>query len=260
MPHLLTVNFSKFLEEMSTRFDKDQDITSEDVFECFVHTLGKDANVLKEEDLKALVFNQFKAYGDFDKTMTQVAKNVSGIQQSTKKAIDAIDEDNVDALKGAYVQLQDHEKRILKLEEDVYTDEMTGIYNRKYLVNHELDEEERFKTNGNLMHIKIDNFLEINKKHGHEVGDTVLKFVSKMLQKRLKEFGVNLIRYMSVHFIALSEEKTMEEVKKIFEEAVELGHKKKFKTSKGEILHIELQFKHRSYSKNQSFEEVYESF
>lgn len=56
-------------------------------------------------------------------------------------AITAIDKNDTGGLKSAYSQLKDYEKRILELEEDICTDDTTGMYNRKYLFNHELDKD-----------------------------------------------------------------------------------------------------------------------
>ena len=259
MAKLLTIKHIDFRTQMDACFDEDQDITSVDIFDTFVHALHKATNVLNEEDLKALVFKQFKAYGDFDKTMHAVAQNVSNIHQSTKDAISAIDSNDTGGLKNAYTQLKEYQKRIQELEEDIYTDDTTGMYNRKYLFNHELDEKDAFKYDGILMHLSVKNFQEINKEHGHEAGDIVLKFVSKMLQKDLKSVGVHLIRYMGVQFVCVAKESVSTKVQGIFKDSVDLVLSKKFKTHAGEVLNIELELQQRIFQKGQSFQEVYES-
>ena len=257
MPKLLTVKYSDLVTELDACFDGNQDISSLDIFDTFVHTLHSVTNVLKEEDLKALVFNQFKAYGDFDQTMREVAKNVSSIQQTTKDAIDAIDNNDQGSLKGAYSQLKDYQKRIEELEQDIYTDDTTGMYNRKFLFQHELDDKDTFKYDGILMHLSVNNFADINKEHGHEAGDIVLKFVSKMLQKNLKSIGVHLIRYMGVQFVVVAKEAVSTKVQGIFNDTVDLILSKKFKTHAGEVLNIELQLEQQTFEKGQSFQEVY---
>jgi len=259
MAKLLTIKHIDFKTQMDACFDEDQEITSADIFDTFVHALHKATNVLNEEDLKVLVFKQFKSYGDFDKTMRDVAQNVSHIHQSTKDAITAIDSNDTSALKNAYTQLKDYQKRIHELEEDIYTDDITGMYNRKFLFNHELDEKDAFKYDGILMHLCVKNFQEINKEHGHEAGDVVLKFVSKMLQKDLKSMGVHLIRYMGVQFVCVAKENVSAKVQSVFRDSVDLILSKKFKTHEGEVLNIELELQQRLFRKGQSFQEVYEN-
>lgn len=258
MAKLLTITYAEFKKEMDANFDEDQDITSLDIFDTFVSALGQDTNVLDGDALKALVFNQFKNYGEFDKTMHEVAQRLSEIHESTGDAIKAIDEKDTGGLKDAYSKLKAYQKRINELEEDIYTDDTTGVYNRKYLINQELGEDETFKTEGHLMHISINNFLAINKEHGHEAGDAVLRFVSKSLSKRLKPMGVNLIRYQGVKFVAMAKPVISKKVEKVFEETVNTILEQKFKTQAEKVLSIEVQFAQQAYSKGQSFKDICE--
>ncbi len=259
MAKLLTITHTEFKKEMDARFDENQDITSLDVFDTFVEALQKDTNVLDSEALKALVFNQFKAYGDFDKTMNEVAEKLSQIHESTGHAIKAIDEDDTSGLKDAYAKLKAYQKRINELEQDVYSDETTGAFNRKYLINHELDKDENFKTDGHLMYLTVNNFLDINREHGHESGDAVLKLIGKSLHNRLRPMGMHLIRYLGVRFVALAKPSVAKKVENIFEETVTTLVQKKFKTHQGGVFSVEVEFEHTPYSKGQSFQKVCES-
>lgn len=258
MSELLSIKHKKFTDEMKNNYENEESITSVNIFDTFVRALSKDTNVLSEEKLKGLVFRQFKSYGNFDETMIEVAQSVSSIKQSTQDAISAIDKKDTNALKHAYEQLKDYEKRIQKLEEDIYTDEVTGIYNRKYLLNHELDKDGKFKEDGKLIHISIDNFSQINKDHGHEAGDSVLKFVSKICQKNLKSMGVHLIRYLGVQLIVVSKQNVSKKAVSVCTETVDMILSKKFKTHNGEILNIELKLVEEDVKKGQDFQKVYE--
>ncbi len=244
---------------MDTHVGDDQAITSLDVFDAFVAALEKDTNVLDGEALKALVFNQFKSYGDFDKTMNEVAQRLTQIHESTGDAIKAIDNKDTGGLKEAYSKLKAYQKRIDELEQDMYTDDVTGVYNRKYLLNQELAEDETFKAEGHLMRITINNFLSINKEHGHESGDAVLKFISISLNKHLKPMGVHLIRSEGVRFIALAKPLVSKKVEKVFEETVNKILEQKFKTHAGKILNIEVQFAQHPFKKGQNFHSVYDN-
>ena len=259
MSELLSIKHSCFTDAMNENFESDQDITSINVFDTFVYALSKDTNVLSEEKLKGLVFRQFKGYGDFDETVQEVAQSVSDIKQSTKDVISAIDNNDGNALKSAYEQLKSYEARILSLEEDIYTDDLTGIYNRKYLFNHELDKQGQFKTDSVFLHVSINNFSQINKEHGHEAGDAVLKFVSKMCQKNLKVMGIHFIRYLGVNFVALAKNSVSTKASKTCRNTVDLILGKKFKTHSGEVLNIELQLIETEVKQGQVFQEVYES-
>ena len=57
------------------------------------------------------------------------------------------------------------------------TDELTGLYNRRYFFEHavrELSRAKRHKLNLAVISIDVDHFKEINDKYGHPIGDKVL--------------------------------------------------------------------------------------
>jgi len=257
MSKLLTLEHTSFANAMKEDYDMTQNITSVDIFDTFVKTLSVETNVLSPEKLKGLVFRQFKEYGDFDETVEAVAQSVCDIKQSTQDAITAIDKKDTGALKAAYEKLKAYEERIQKMETDMYTDEVTGMYNRKYLLKHLLDDEECFKSDGVLIHVSINNFLKINNEHGHDSGDAVIKYVSKLFQKNLKIMGVHFIRYMGVQFVAVVKEGVATKAEKVCQDTADLILKQKFKTRSGEHLSVDLQVDVLKFVKAQSFQEVY---
>jgi diguanylate cyclase (GGDEF)-like protein len=84
-------------------------------------------------------------------------------------------------------------KRILTLEYSLrsaleskrqlaMTDELTGIYNRRYFLRHlsrELKRVQRFGGDLSLLFFDIDHFKQVNDIHGHAVGDAVLKALTR---------------------------------------------------------------------------------
>lgn len=73
------------------------------------------------------------------------------------------------------------------------TDSLTGLYNRRYFVEHAEREFKRAQRNGkplSVVSIDIDHFKMINDLHGHPVGDEVLKALSKNLLPNLRSEDV----------------------------------------------------------------------
>lgn len=65
------------------------------------------------------------------------------------------------------------------------TDELTGLYNRRHLVNvasATLIQAQRDQTSLSLMLLDIDHFKKINDTYGHPIGDEVLRQISKQLR------------------------------------------------------------------------------
>jgi len=69
-----------------------------------------------------------------------------------------------------------------KLELDSKTDSLTGLYNRRYIMEkleYEFIKYKRNKKNFSIIISDIDFFKKINDKFGHDCGDRVLKMISQ---------------------------------------------------------------------------------
>jgi two-component system, cell cycle response regulator len=119
-------------------------------------------------------------------------------------------------LAGTDVELQYHEV-IFRM---AVTDGLTGLSNRKQLDTFLQEEVARARRHGRemaVLMIDIDHFKSINDTHGHLTGDTVLRGVAMLLQKRLRpvdRFG----RYGGEEFCAILPETSMASAVMIAEE------------------------------------------
>jgi diguanylate cyclase (GGDEF)-like protein len=71
-----------------------------------------------------------------------------------------------------------------KLHELATIDELTGLFNRRYLMNlieSENGRFERYRRPTSLMMVDIDEFKNINDQSGHAVGDKVLRGIAKLI-------------------------------------------------------------------------------
>ncbi|WP_323144370.1 GGDEF domain-containing protein [Massilia phyllosphaerae] len=95
--------------------------------------------------------------------------------------------------------------RILKIAAE--HDHPTGCYNRRYL-HEQLMSGERAWAHGHGRHIAlllcdIDHFKQINDRHGHVDGDTVLRAFGKLFLRHVMARGGSAIRYGGEEFMAL---------------------------------------------------------
>ncbi len=79
--------------------------------------------------------------------------------------------------------------KIKKLNTLVIIDELTGCYNRRYLNERlplEISESQENGEKLSIVVMDIDNFKNINDKYGHQVGDYVLKEVSRIIRNNIR--------------------------------------------------------------------------
>jgi diguanylate cyclase (GGDEF)-like protein len=79
----------------------------------------------------------------------------------------------------------------------VYIDELTGLFNYRYLdiaLERETKRVKRYGSSLALLFLDLDNFKTVNDTHGHRIGSLVLKEVAILLKKTVRDIDV-VIRY-----------------------------------------------------------------
>ncbi|MGA1870501.1 MAG: diguanylate cyclase [bacterium] len=92
-----------------------------------------------------------------------------------------------------------------KLNYLTITDPLTDIYNSRYFtksLNHEINRVNRYKGSLCLLLLDIDDFKSYNDTFGHLSGDTLLKKVSKVLKKNLRNIDIPC-RYAGDEFVVI---------------------------------------------------------
>ncbi|BCS52352.1 diguanylate cyclase [Geobacter sp. SVR] len=110
--------------------------------------------------------------------------------------------------------LQDDLKRTNELLLELSnTDHLTGMYNRRYLMealDKEVQRSSRKGGNLSLILMDIDHFKQVNDTCGHLQGDVVLQKVALHLQKELRSYDI-AARYGGEEFVAVLPDTSLEE-------------------------------------------------
>jgi diguanylate cyclase (GGDEF)-like protein len=96
-------------------------------------------------------------------------------------------------------------KRLDKTQALLYQDEVTGLYNYRYLdvaIDSELKRLHRFHAPFSLLFIDLDSFKSINDEHGHITGSSVLKQVGSEIKLAVRDVD-NVIRYGGDEFVVV---------------------------------------------------------
>ena len=104
---------------------------------------------------------------------------------------------------------EDLRTKVHALEKSVYIDDLTGLYNRKGLVNNRCKYYEKSK---HVIMGDIDDFKKINDKYGHQEGDNILLEVSSILKKSINGIDDIVSRYGGEEFLIILVGYTNEQV------------------------------------------------
>jgi len=101
----------------------------------------------------------------------------------------------------------------------MYTDDLTELYNYRYMqmmLDQEIRRSERYSLCFSLVFIDLDHFKEINDTHGHLAGSATLKEVAVLLKQSVRDVDV-LFRYGGDEFTAMLVETDYEGAKQVAE-------------------------------------------
>ncbi len=96
-------------------------------------------------------------------------------------------------------------KAIVKMAEMSTIDELTGLYNRRYMtemINQEFNRSRRYDSDLSCLILDLDYFKRINDTYGHVCGDFVLKKFSKILTQNARNLD-HIFRYGGEEFLIL---------------------------------------------------------
>ena len=99
------------------------------------------------------------------------------------------------------------------------TDQLTGIYNRRHILERIEEAFERFSKDGSafsLVIADIDFFKKVNDEYGHDIGDKVLLMVAGMLKNSLRKYDV-VARWGGEEFLLLLPDTTEIQAEQLLE-------------------------------------------
>jgi diguanylate cyclase (GGDEF)-like protein len=141
---------------------------------------------------------------------TQITKNVNLVINfvfNTKQELESL-KDKISFIK-SYINesVPSIEVKFLMqaLQESAFTDGLTGLYNRKFLEEHSkklIAQAKRESFNIGILLLDMDHFKSVNDEYGHDIGDKVLKELSKILVETVRDSDI-IIRYGGEEFIIL---------------------------------------------------------
>lgn len=199
-----------------------------------------------------------------DEHVNQIVKKTSEslytLQKSTTNAQKAISEKDDESLNEINSELSKMQKQIDFLQKELFSDPLTKAYNRKWFADYYL-ENDKFKNDGYIAFLDLNKFKIINDNYGHLVGDQVLKYLVRFLEKELYYPGINIVRYAGDEFIVLFDsEKTISlDVRKMMLDTQIKLSRQKLKSSKIEELKFGFSFGLMAFKRNQEIENILET-
>jgi len=243
----------KYLQEITDAVLKELrkfEIVTPEIFANLYQQKARELKLIDKIDIKEL--SSESVLNKYYEIQEKTKENVEFLSENATKAQEAIKNKDEALLNDVNSKMESLMEKISKLQKQVYLDELTKVYNRKYLFE-EILEQDFFKDNGVITFIDLDKFKYINDNFGHIVGDKVLSLTAKMLSE-IEESEI--IRYGGDEFIVVST-LTKEKVKRFFEKLTVTLSKKSFK-HQDKKFKIGFSYGIETFSKGDSFSSIVE--
>lgn len=132
------------------------------------------------------------------------------------------------------VRIERHLERKKIFDQSVLIDELTQVYNRKFLrdsYNRFISDITRTNTAGTIAILDIDYFKKVNDNYGHVMGDKVLVEFAQFIKKSIRNTDI-LFRYGGEEFIILFQRALERDVKEVLTRMLERFSSIEFKEGK----------------------------
>ncbi|PLY07325.1 MAG: hypothetical protein C0625_06865 [Arcobacter sp.] len=194
-----------------------------------------------------------------NKIVKKTSESLDTLQKSTTEAREAIQLKDDESLNGINLELIKMQEQINFLQKELFSDPLTKAYNRKWFADYYL-KNDKFQKNGSIAFIDLNKFKIINDTYGHLVGDQVLKYLVRFLEKELPYSGIDIVRYAGDEFLILFDMKKTSslDIKEIMKKIQIKLLKQKLKSSKINELKIGFSFGLTDFKKDQEIEYILE--
>ncbi len=212
---------------------------------CEKHGLNI-TQVCSEIDTKTIIKESMLEINNFFNSTKDKFSKLQNITDSVHKAIK--EKDNT-AIKELQNQIENLKQELTSLEEKVYIDKFTKIFNKNWLLEKKLNKSLKFLDSGIFALIDIDDFEEISQTYGYETTNKCILYIVDELKKYYKE----IVKFDKSEFIIFSSENksSLENFLTRFKDKLSL---KSFYT-KGKVFHITFSFAVVEFKKDDFFQD-----
>ncbi len=160
------------------------------------------------------------AQGDFSQRLhiegndelSEIARNVNIMAKAIRKSHEELERKVWERTRDLMKRNKELQEAKREMEILSRTDPLTGLFNRRAMMEKLREEEVRFKRNRepfSLVMIDVDDFKKVNDRYGHSVGDVILREVALKIRDNLRAQDV-VARWGGDEFLLLLPQTSME--------------------------------------------------
>ena len=167
------------------------------------------------QEISDFMLNEFN---NINRYMDSSVNNIRKLENTTllvKKAIINKDLHLIDELSKA---INDIYLEVKNLSDEIFKDEFSQQYNKKWLYNKYLNKDTTFKDNVSFVLVKFKKYFYINEKYGKLISNNLIKYVTVTIEQKLKNENLEytIVRYFEDNFLIFLEDPDIKNIEMLF--------------------------------------------
>lgn len=210
-----------------------------------------------EQEINSIIIEDFKTIERF---MDVIVKNISQLKDDSINAKNAILNKDTNSLDDIYKKMLLLENEVKTLNNELFIDETTKVFNRKWIYTKFLDKNSSFKENGICVLIDIIDYFYIQKEYGELLARNLLIFITNFISQKLKDekYEIKIARYFENKFFIFILEKDKEEIINYLLNLEKMLLNTTLKSNSGLLIKANYKFSHEFFQTNDESKNIFE--
>lgn len=213
---------------------------------------------ISKQEINRVILEDFKTIEDY---MNLIMSTTINLKENTLNAKNAIVEKDINSLGNIYEKMLNLEKELKELNNKLFLDDTTHTYNRKWIYNKFLNENEQFEENGICILVDVIDYSYIRKEYGELLANNLLIFATKFIDQKLKDehLDFKISRYDDNKFlIFLCNIDNKQNVINSIINLEQLLLHTTLKSNSGLFIKAKYEFTHSEFKSNQDSKDIFE--
>jgi len=210
-----------------------------------------------QKEINSLMVDDFKT---IEKYMHSIISNVSELKEETKNAKNAIINKDLNGLNDIYKNMIKLEQEVKKLNNELFIDETTKLFNRKWIYTKFLDENSLFQNNGICLLIDVVDYFYVQKEYGELLSKNLLIFLINFINEKFKDenYNVQIARYFENKIFVFILEEDVKEVINFIINLEKMLLNITLKSNSGLLIKANYKFSYELFESNDESKNIFE--
>jgi GGDEF domain-containing protein len=209
------------------------------------------------KEINSLILQDFNKIEEY---MKIIISSTIKLQDNVKDANKAILEKDSKSLDNVSEKMINLEEEIRNLTNQLFIDDITGIYNRKWIYSKLLDENANFKEDGTCILLDVIDYDYIKKEYGELLANNLLAFAVNFINEKLNDekYNFQIAKYIENKFFIFIFDETRQEILNRIKNLEQILLKTTLKSNSGLLIKAKYSFKLSLFKKDQNSKDIFE--